>query len=301
MPISVVINTKNASATISSAIASVAFADEVVVVDMYSIDGTAEIAKGLGARVFFHKDVHYVEPAREFAIEKAKYDWVLVLDADETIPSSLADKLTEIARSEHNSEVVAYEIPRQNIIFRKWMVHSGWWPDYQLRFFKKGSVTWPSAIHAKPNVKGSSAKLAVDSEFAIVHRHYNSISEFLDRMNRYTTIQAQALPKTKKTMSFSTVFTAFQRELLSRLFAQDGYKDGNHGIALSLLQSFSEVTRILKVWEATGFEQKPFDQTTRNSLYQLRSELAYWLADQEVRQSNGLYRYWWRLRRKLQF
>src|SRR5688572_12024024 len=94
--ISVVINTFNEEKNIERAIKSVAWADEILVCDMHSDDNTAIIARKLGATVFLHKRVGFVEPARNFAISKASNDWILILDADEEIPGSLSDKFKEI-------------------------------------------------------------------------------------------------------------------------------------------------------------------------------------------------------------
>ena len=150
--ISVVINTFNEEKNIERAIESVEWADEILVCDMYSDDDTAVIAKKLGAKIIFHKRVGFVEPARNMAISKAEGDWVLVLDADEEIPSELAGKIREIISKD--GVVTHVEIPRKNIIFGKALNASMWWPDYNTRLFKKNSLTWGNRIHSKPKTEG---------------------------------------------------------------------------------------------------------------------------------------------------
>ena len=135
-----VINTLNEEKNIARAIESVKWAQEIIVCDMYSTDDTAKIAKGLGARVINCKKIDYVEPARNFAISKTTEDWILILDADEEIPTELAKRLQEIIRNE--TKVNFVEIPRRNIIFGKGLTATGWWPDNHIRFFKKGTVIW---------------------------------------------------------------------------------------------------------------------------------------------------------------
>ena len=113
--ISVVINTLNEEKNLPRAIKSVKdWVYEVVVVDMHSDDSTVELARSLGARIFNHKKMGYVEPARNYAITKAKGDWILVLDADEEIPGRLASKLKALAQE---SEASYYAVPRKNIVF----------------------------------------------------------------------------------------------------------------------------------------------------------------------------------------
>src|SRR4051812_46907339 len=113
--ISVVINTLNEEKTIEQALKSVQWADEILVCDMESDDSTKELAKKLGAKILTHKRLPFVEPARNFAISKASYDWILIIDPDEEVPSSLAKKLQEIASN--NGVTTFVEIPRKNIIF----------------------------------------------------------------------------------------------------------------------------------------------------------------------------------------
>ena len=136
--VTAIINTLNEEKNIERVIKSVAFADEILVCDMYSDDNTAVIAKKLGAKVILHKRTGYVEPARNFAISKAENEWVLILDADEEIPNSLSDKFLDIVNKGGVATFV--EIPRKNIIFGHWMKASMWWPDYHVRFFRKGEV-----------------------------------------------------------------------------------------------------------------------------------------------------------------
>src|SRR4030042_3360237 len=191
--ISVVINTLNEEKNLPRAIASVkGFAEEIVVCDMHSDDKTAEIAERLGANVYEHEKAGYVEPARNFAIEKARGKWILVLDADEEVPNSLAGKIKNIV-SEPDADY--FRIPRKNIIFGKWIKHSRWWPDYNIRFFKKGNVTWNEVIHSVPLTKGKGTDLDASEDAAIVHHHYETIEQYIDRLNRYTTHHSKLLIK----------------------------------------------------------------------------------------------------------
>src|SRR6185369_4269605 len=173
---------------IKRAIESVKWADEVLVCDMHSDDKTAEIAKKLGAKTVYHERTGYVEPARNFAISKTTGDFVLILDADEEIPDTLAKKLQEI--TDKMLEIDFVWIPRKNFIFGKWMRASMWWPDNNIRFFKKGAVKWSDKIHIPPKTVGSGLTLDAEESYAIIHHHYDNLTQFLERLIRYTEIQA---------------------------------------------------------------------------------------------------------------
>lgn len=249
--ISVVINTLDDERNIKHALESVKWADEVVVCDMYSEDKTVEIAELMGAKVIRHKRLEYVEPARNFAIAKAANEWILVLDPDEEIPESLRERLIEIASK---MEQIDYaRLPRKNLIFGKWMKASMWWPDYNIRFFKKGKVKWGDKIHRPPETVGSGLDLPAEENLAIIHNNYQIISQFIERMNRYTTVEANQLIKQNYQFKWSDLIEKPLSEFLSRFFANRGFEDGLHGLALSLLQSFSFLIVYLKVWEKSSF------------------------------------------------
>ncbi len=172
---SLVINTLNEEGNIISAIRSVGgFADEVVVVDMNSDDSTVSLAKKAGARVFNYPRVGYVEPARNFAIDKAEGDWIFILDADERANPKLIAKLKKLMIDEKPDYVL---IPRKNVIFGKWIKNSRWWPDYNVRFFRKGSVVWKDKIHSQPEKRGKGVTLLPKEKYAIVHENYSSVSD----------------------------------------------------------------------------------------------------------------------------
>lgn len=272
--LSVVINTLNEEKNIERAIKSVSFADEIVVCDMHSDDKTVELAKKLGAKIVYHEKTNYVEPARNFAISKTTGDWILILDADEEISGDLATKLKQVSDQDDNKVV---EIPRKNIIFGKWMKASMWWPDYNIRFFKKGTVTWGDEIHRPPKTSGSLFKLELEEKYAIVHYHYVTLSQFIERMNRYTTIQADELIKNGYQFKWADLIAKPLGEFLGRFFANRGFEDGLHGLALSLLQAFSFLVMYLKTWEKEKFKEEQINLSDLKKLSgQAGEEINYW-------------------------
>lgn len=272
--ITVVINTLNEEINISRATSSVRqFADEIVVCDMFSEDKTVDVAKKLGAKVFTHKKTNYVEPARNFAISKATGDWIFILDADEEISETLAAELKDIVKNDSADYVL---IPRKNILFGKWIEHSRWWPDYLVRFFKKDFVTWNNQIHSEPSKKGRELKLTDEEKFAIIHHNYQAIAQYLERLTRYSLVQAESLKETGYNFDWTDLIKKPLSEFLSRYFAGEGYKDGVHGLALCLMQSFSELIVYVRVWEMGGFK----DESTPlviNEIKKATQEINWWI------------------------
>ncbi|MFC1625708.1 glycosyltransferase family 2 protein [Patescibacteria group bacterium] len=263
--LSVVINTFNEAEILPRAINSVKdIAYELVVCDMQSLDKTAQIARKLGAKVYSHKKEKYVELVRNLMTTKASGDWVLILDPDEEVSSSLAKKIKEIL---NKPLADYYRLPRKNIIFGKWLTHTNWWPDYQIRLFRKGFVSWQDEIHSFPITKGKGADIELKEALAIVHHNYENLAQYMQKMLRYTSVQSEELLKSGYVFRWQDLVNKPINEFLGRFFEGEGFKDGVHGLALSLLQSFSELVVYLNVWEKQG------NKTEKISKKDLKKEL----------------------------
>lgn len=297
--LSVVITTWNEQKALPRAVSSVKkIADEIVVVDTESTDDTVKIARDLGCKVFTHKNTGIVEPVRNFSIAKARGDWILILDADEEIPSALLDKIQSIIKDPQSADF--YRIPRKNMIFGKWIESTHWWPDYVFRLFKKGHVSWEDTIHSVPFTKGRGADLDADPETAIIHHHYVTISQYVDRLNRYTDHQLKHLQKDGYNFSWTHLIDKPFSEFIRQYFARGGYKDGLHGLALSGLQAFSELVLYLKAWEDGSFLPQPIKADQVVSLVcSKKSEFNWWATDAKIQSTSWLGKIYYRLLRKL--
>jgi (heptosyl)LPS beta-1,4-glucosyltransferase len=298
--ISAVVNTRNEENNIEECLKSLQFADEIIVVDMESTDNTKKIAGGYTDKIFDTKMVGFVEPARNFAIGKATGSWILIVDADERIPKTLAGKLIEITQGEDGDFV---RIPRKNLIFGQWTQHSRWWPDYNIRFFKKGSVEWQNEIHSIPVTTGIGINLDADEAYAIEHHHYNTIDEYFERALRYSSQQAKELIGNGYKFDVKDFITKPIGEFISRFFAGDGYKDGLHGLVLAFLQFFSVMLVYLKVWQYEGHQPKSVGSFTpiwQKLFLEKFRELRYWyltvLIQSEPRKAK---RFFLKLKRKI--
>jgi glycosyltransferase involved in cell wall biosynthesis len=293
--ISAVINTLNEEHNLAKCLDSLSFCDEIIVVDMMSDDGTKAVAKKYTSKVFDHKRTGYVEPARNFAISKASNEYILIVDADEAISKTLAKKLLTLAESDFRGYAF---VPRDNIIFGGSVRHAGWWPDYNIRFFRSGHVKWDDKIHSVPVTKGESVTLDPDPSMAIVHHNYPSLSSYIQRLDRYTTIQAKELQDQK--LHLSMFVSKPWAEFLRRYFAMEGYKDGIRGLILCVLQAFSEFVVVTKIWELKDYpkidvNQKDIDQVLSNAAI----EYKWWSIERQIKNSSAISGLFLKIKRKL--
>ena len=283
--ISALVHTYNEEGNIKRCLESLKWVDEVILIDMGSTDKTVEIAKLYKAKVYQHEYTGFVEPARNFGIEKSNGNMILVVDADEEIPITLSHYLIIEAKTPKSD---FYRIARKNLIFAKWIKHSGWWPDYQVRFFKKGCVSWNSKIHGIPFTKGIGQDLDAVSELSIIHHNYQNIGQYIERLNRYTNIAAKELFLSNQLFSLEKLIRASSQEFNSRFFIREGYKDGVHGFTLALLQSFSEAVTYFKLWELEKYKDNKVElknlQKEVNSSFR---EIQYWFFSEEIKKTSS--------------
>lgn len=285
--ISAVINTYNEEGNIERCLSSLeSFADEVILVDMGSTDNTLKKAKQFTDKIYNHPYTGFVEPARNYAIGKTKGEWVFLIDADEEVPKTLKTRLLDLSKHAQKS---FFRIPRKNIIFGKWIKHAYWWPDYQIRFFKKESVSWSDKIHSVPLTRGEGFDLESKEENAITHYNYQTLTQFIERLNRYTNIQSKELYISGYKFHWTDLIRRPTQEFLSRFFEGQGYKDGLHGLVLSLLQSMSMILLYAKVWELDGFDE------TKINIDELKKEFSernrqenYWLIEEKLKSESDI-------------
>jgi len=234
--ISAVIVVKNNPPHLSKVITSVEdLVKEIIIVDI-GIDNVLkdELKKNEIIKIIEIKnDVPYVELIREKTKDFAKSDYVFFLDPDEIVPPGLKTII--------QSQLTSYDyfkIPRKNIIFGRWIRHSRWWPDYQIRLFKKDKVVWPKIIHRQPKVTGNGYTVEAREELALLHHNYQNIDEYLSKFRRYAKYEAKEIYDSKMYLTFSSAIQKALNELISRYFAGEGYKDGSQGLVLAFLQMF---------------------------------------------------------------
>jgi len=284
-PISLVINTRNEESNLARCLESVSgYVKQIIVMDMESTDKTVQIAKKFDAEIYNHPLVGYVEPARNKALQLATQPWTLLLDADESISPQLQEYLASVI-STNSADYV--RLTRLNVIFGKPMKHGGWWPDYNVRFFKTGQVIWQDQIHSQPITNGESIDAPEDPELAIIHHHYQTISQFITRLDRYTTVQLADL--SNHHFHWHDLINKPVNEFYSRYFAQNGWQDGLHGLSLSLLQAFSEFILYLKLWESSKFPDQQINLSDFDQVLAPQSKGFHsWMANLYGQSQNNL-------------
>lgn len=244
MKISVVINTYNAEKHLEQVLNSVKEFDEILLCDMHSEDDTLKIAEKYNAKIIFHEKTGFVEPARNFAISQATNEWVLLLDADETISTELKNYLRTIP--EKKPEISCVAIPRKNYFLGKFM-HSAY-PDYVYRFFKKSKIHWPEFIHSIPTIDGEIFKINSNKKsLAIEHLANDTISHTQNKNNIYSTAE---IPKRQhKKVGFFKLLTSPFFWFFKYYFIKQGFRDGKEGFIFACLKSQYKFLTLSKLIE----------------------------------------------------
>lgn len=260
--ISAVILARNEEHNIRFCLETIRWCDEIVLVDMESSDRTVEIAREYTDRIFTHGTVTAFDIAKKFAVEQARGEWILLIDADEMIPALLADSL-QVAARENSADVI--EIPFQHYIMGDWVQHSGWGYTPLPRFFRKGSISFEKTIHGYMHaISGMKVRrLEPIDKGCIVHFNYTDSRHFVEKLNRYTSIEADHLHERQIPFSYRSLAVAAAREFHGRFIKGNGYRDGVRGFALCAMMTFYRVLTYIKLWERIEFERDPVESRYR--------------------------------------
>jgi glycosyltransferase involved in cell wall biosynthesis len=297
--LSVVISAYNEERNIGECLESIKdIADEIIVVDNSSTDKTREIAKKHTKKVFEQKnDPKNIDLLKNFGFSKATGEWILSIDADERITHELSG---EIREKIGNSRVNGYWIPRRNIIFGKWIKNDMWWPDYQLRLFRKGKGRFgKEEVHRALVLDGASEKLINP----IIHYNYASVRQYLEKLNNYTDIEADRLTREGYKFNWLDAIRFPVNDFVKIFFLQKGFKDGLHGLVLSILQAFYMEVVFAKLWEKEGFrevESKNFLQEVILEFKESKNKIIYWITSSLIDESkNPLKKIGLKIKRKI--
>lgn len=274
MGISAVISAYNEEKNIKECLTSLeGLVDEIIVVDNSSTDKTSEIARKFTKKIFKQENnPTKIDLQKNFGFSKASEDYILTIDADERLTPELINEIKENI----SQEVDGFWIPRKNYIFGKWIKSDMWWPDYQLKLFKKGKAKFSqNDVHKALIVNGSTAKL----ENPIIHNNYTSVSQFVTKLNNYTDIEAISLRDSGYKFSWLDSIRFPTNDFLKTFFLQKGYREGLHGLVLSILQAFYMEIVFAKLWESKGFEEvndKNFVKNLKKELSEFSNKFKYW-------------------------
>ena len=274
--ISVVISAFNEEKNIGDCLQSIKWADEIILVDNTSSDKTVSIAKKYTSKIFKRPNNRMLNINKNYGFEKATNKWILNLDADERVTEELKREIINVINN-NSDDFDGFEIPRKNIIFGKWIRHGIWWPDYQIRLFKKGKGKFECRhVHEKIKLEGKLGQLSQP----LLHYNYKSISEYIRKFNDiYTENEVENFLKSGKRIYWYDAIRMPVNEFLSVFLARSIYKDGLHGLVLSILQAFYALVTFCKVWE----RQKFWEYNNSKFLNEVK---------QEINKSFKDYKYW---------
>jgi glycosyltransferase involved in cell wall biosynthesis len=260
MKITATIITFNEANHIKAACESVVFADEILVVDSESTDETRSIADACGARVI-NRPWPGFATQKQFAADEAKHEWILSLDADERVSNELRDTILELKNSVDSSLADGYRIPRRSSYMGRWIRGGGWYPDYQLRLYRKAMGHWEGAyIH-------ESVKFGQDARVEILHgdilhytvddaaQHHRMIGE------RYAPLSAKQMYENGRRTSPLGIAIAGPAAFIRGYFLKGGFRDGLEGFAIARFAAHHAFLKHLMLWEIQKEEIKRIART----------------------------------------
>jgi glycosyltransferase involved in cell wall biosynthesis len=240
--VSVIVITLNEAAHIEACLQSVAWADDVLVVDSGSTDGTPALARAKGARVIERGWPGYSEQ-KNFAATEARHDWVLSVDADERVTPELAAEIK--SRLNSTPTETGFRVPRVTFHLGKWIRTTGWYPDYQLRLYDRRRAKWQSRrVHESVAAEGAVGRLSHDLQ----HFAYRDLSHHYQTMDRYTTLAAEEMHASGRRAGFFHLtihpWAAFMRNYILRR----GFLDGRAGFIISVMNAYYVFLKFAKLW-----------------------------------------------------
>jgi glycosyltransferase involved in cell wall biosynthesis len=246
--ITAVIIAKNEEKRIAHCLKSLAWVDEIIVIDDVSIDSTPSVAAQHGARVISHESGGNFDLQRTIGIDHATSDWILQLDVDEFIPYHLQSKIRDILEA-GDKDIAAYTVRRRNFFLSRPMEYGGWYTD-GIKLFRKGKGHYVGrSVHETLKIEGRVAAIDADIE----HYPYESIEQLIERANHYSNREAQLMYEEQALRGLRKL----KRHLFLRpiklfwksFFKKKGYREGMFGIVFSVLFAWGYFLRWAKYWE----------------------------------------------------
>lgn len=245
MKISVKINVYNEEENIAAVCETVRWADEIVIVDSNSTDRTVEIARRYTERIFNHEFRGYKDK-HEFSDAQTTGDWIFWIDADERVTPELRAAIAELQRRDPATLPDGFRMARKTYYLHRWIKHSGWYPDYQMRLYRKAASYWDGVPpHETARVRGRVETLKGE----LLHYTKRSLSEHHRMTDAYATLAAEHLSRQGRRANLSALLFrplfAFCRSYLLK----QGFRDGTQGFIIAVFTAYGVFLRYAKVWE----------------------------------------------------
>ncbi len=239
--ISAIILTHNDEATIAKTLESLTWCDEIIIIDDGSTDNTLPIAKKFTNKIFKHPLYNDFAAQRNFGLTKAGGDWVLFVDSDEVVSDALAKEIKEIVR---NDNTVGYFIKRRDVMWGRELKYGEQGRMKLLRLAKKGAGTWVRPVHEVWEVKGPTSELVNP----IFHFPHPSVAQYLEKINRYSTLNARYLYGKKVRVNWWQIVTYPAAKFFVNYFIRLGFLDGTPGVVVAIMMSMHSFLTRAKLW-----------------------------------------------------
>ena len=239
--LSAVIITRDEAKNIEDCLRSVRFCSERVVVDSGSRDHTVRLARAAGAVVCERVFDHFAAQ-KNFGIQKASGDWVLLLDADERVTEALKEEILETLAA---PSADGYAFPRQNRIFGRWMKHGANTGDVQLRLVKRSEARFYGRVHERVRLKGKIKKM----KNPLLHYTTDTISDYMKKLNAYTDLEAETLAERAPVETLLGMKQKPLLRLLQLIFLKQAFLDGLEGFLFAVLSAYYDFVSHAKHWE----------------------------------------------------
>ncbi|MCC6275830.1 MAG: glycosyltransferase family 2 protein [Leptospiraceae bacterium] len=242
--ISACIITLNEEDILDSCLKSLDFVDEIIIVDSHSTDKTLEIAKKYKAKIFLRNFDNYVNQ-KNFCLEQASNNWILAVDADEIVSQDLKKEIIQL-KEKNFSEFEAFYLPRLSFYLGKWIYHGGWYPNYQIRLFKKDNAKFEGQlVHEKVTTSGKLSYL----KNPLLHYSYKNISDHLKFIDKYSDLTAKERAREEKSSSVLLAVGKAFWKFIWMYFFRLGILDGKVGLIIAILGSYYNFLKYVKVFE----------------------------------------------------
>ncbi len=245
--LSVIIVAYNEEDRIKRCLESIKWANEIIVVDGFSNDGTVDICKQYTEKIYQRKWDGFISQ-KNYALSLATKEWVLSLDADEELSELLMDEIKGVLEN-NDVDCDAYSMPRKTYYLGRWILHSGWYPDRKVRLIKKGAGVWGAVEpHDALIVKGRVCSLKHD----ILHWSFRNIAHHIQKLNYFTDSAALEIIKTNKRVNITDIIFHPIGMFIKMFLLKKGFLDGIQGFIAAAVSSFHVMMKYAKVWERTG-------------------------------------------------
>lgn len=250
MKISATIIVRNEEHNIAAVCETVSWADEIIIVDSDSTDKTVEIARRYTDKVY-NRPFRGYKDKHEYADSLTSGDWIFWIDADEIVTPELLESIIKVKNADPATLPDGYWIPRRTRYLGRWIRHSGWYPDYQMRFYKKSASYWDGvAPHQTARVHGRTEKLK--GEF--LHYTKRDLREYNRVLEDYASIGAEFRYQNGKRVRAIELLLAPIGSFLEKYIWKQGFRDGVQGLIIAIMIAYSVFFRLAKIWEYENFD-----------------------------------------------